>query len=49
MPRSRSTCRVYIGNLSSRVHLKDVEHFFHRYARRIDVLLKTGFAFIVSL
>ena len=50
MPRSRSntTCRVYMGNLSSRAHLSDVKNFFRRYARRFDILMKDGFAFIVS-
>ena len=44
----RPTCRVYIGNIPSSVHLKDIEHTFRRYTRRFDVLLKNGFAFIVS-
>ena len=48
MPRARPTCRVYIGNLPSRIHLSDIEHFFRRYKRRFDILMKTGFAFIVS-
>ena len=46
----RSTsCRVYIGNLSSRIHIDEIKHFFRRYRRRFDILLKNGFAFIVSL
>merc|ERR1719242_2888578 len=46
MPRSRSTCRVYVGNLPSRIHLSDIKHFFRRYSRRFDILMKNGFAFI---
>ena len=46
----RSTsCRVYIGNLSSRIHIDEIKHFFRRYRRRFDILLKNGFAFIVSI
>ena len=48
MSRRRPTCRVYIGNIPSSVHLKDIEHMFRRYTRRFDVLLKNGFAFVVS-
>ena len=46
--RRRPTCRVYIGGLASDTRLSDIERFFKNYARRIDILLKRGFAFIVS-
>ena len=54
MPYRRSSgrstsCRVYIGNLSSRIHIDEIKHFFRRYSRRFDILLKNGFAFIVSV
>ena len=46
--RRRPTCRVYIGGLASDTRVSDIEKFFKNYARRIDILLKRGFAFIVS-
>ena len=46
--RRRPTCRVYIGGLPSDTRVSDIERFFKNYARRIDILLKRGFAFIVS-
>jgi len=44
--RRRPTCRVYIGGLPSDTRVSDIERFFKNYARRIDILLKRGFAFI---
>ena len=46
--RRRPTCRVYIGGLASNTRVSDIEKLFKRYARRIDILLKRGFAFVVS-
>ena len=46
--RRRPTCRVYIGGLPTDTRVKDIERFFKNYTRRIDILLKRGFAFIVS-
>ena len=46
--RRRPTCRVYIGGLPSDTQVKDIQRFFKNYARRIDILLKRGFGFIVS-
>ena len=46
--RRRPTCRVYIGGLASDTRVSDIERFFKNYARRIDILLKRGFAFVVS-
>ncbi len=40
--------RVYVGNLNYRTTIEDVEHFFRRFKKRFDVLLKDGFGFIVS-
>ncbi len=40
--------RVYVGNLPRAAGVRDVEHFFRRYRRRFDVLLKDRFGFIVS-
>lgn len=38
--------RVYIGNLSSRVTERDLEHFFRRFGKIRDVMLKNGFGFV---
>ena len=46
--RSTSRC-VYLGNLSSRIHIDDIKHFFRRFRRRFDIRLKNGFGFIVSI
>ena len=40
--------RVYIGRLSSRASERDVEHFFRGYGKIRDVVIKSGFGFIVS-
>lgn len=47
MPRQKSF-RVYVGGLSREAGVKDIEHFFRRYRRRFDVMLKERFAFLVS-
>jgi len=39
--------RVYIGNLSSRVTDRELEHFFRGFGKIRDVMLKNGFGFVV--
>lgn len=39
--------RVYIGHLSSRASERDVEHFFRGFGRIRDVVIKSGFGFVV--
>ena len=46
--RRRPTCRVYIGGLPTDTRVNDIQRVFKDYSRRIDILLKRGFAFIVS-
>jgi RNA recognition motif-containing protein len=41
--------RVFIGRLPSRATERDVEHFFRGNGRIREVVLKTGFGFVVSL
>ncbi len=43
----RHTCRVYVGGLRPETQIQDIKHLFRHYARRFDVLLKRGFAFLV--
>ncbi|CAK5123970.1 unnamed protein product [Meloidogyne enterolobii] len=38
--------RVYIGNLSSRVTDRELEHFFRGFGKIRDVMLKNGFGFV---
>ncbi len=45
---SGRSVRVYVGNLNYRTTIEDVEHFFRRFKKRFDVLLKDGFGFVVS-
>ncbi len=40
--------RMYVGRLSNRATERDVEHFFRGYGRLRDVVIKQGFAFVVS-
>lgn len=42
------TTRVYIGHLSSRATERDVEDFFRGFGKIRDVILKSGFGFVVS-
>ena len=46
--RREETFRVFIGGLPRQTKLKDIEQFLRRFARRFDVLMKDGYAFIVS-
>jgi arginine/serine-rich splicing factor 4/5/6 len=41
--------RVFIGRLPSRATERDIEHFFRGNGRIREVVLKTGFAFVVRL
>eukprot|EP00094_Tigriopus_californicus_P007062 TCALIF_06800-PA protein Name:"Similar to B52 Serine-arginine protein 55 (Drosophila melanogaster)" AED:0.12 eAED:0.13 QI:398/0.83/0.85/1/0.66/0.57/7/226/377 len=45
-PVQNRSFRVYIGGLPRRAKMEDVKAFFHKYRRRFDVLLKTGFGFL---
>lgn len=40
--------RVYVGGLSYRVGERDLERFFRGYGRLRDIVIKNGFAFVVS-
>ena len=40
--------RVYIGRLPFRVHEKDIERFFRGIGRINDIMLKSGYCFVVS-
>lgn len=39
--------RVFVGNLNRRATERDVEKFFRGYGKIQDVILKTGFGFVV--
>lgn len=41
--------RVYIGHLNSRASERDVEHFCRGFGRIRDVVLKSGFGFVVKI
>ena len=41
--------RVYVGRLPYDVRERDVEKFFKGYGRVREILMKDGFAFVVSL
>jgi hypothetical protein len=41
--------RVFIGRLPSRATERDIEHFFRGNGRIREVVVKTGFGFVVSL
>lgn len=40
--------RVYVGRLPYDVRERDIEKFFKGYGRIREVLMKDGFAFVVS-
>lgn len=40
--------RVYVGRLPYDVRERDIEKFFRGYGRIREVLIKDGFAFVVS-
>lgn len=40
--------RIYVGRLSFDVRERDIEKFFKAYGRIREILLKDGFAFVVS-
>ena len=40
--------RVYVGGLSYRVGERDLDKFFRSYGRLRDIVMKNGFAFVVS-
>lgn len=40
--------RVYVGRISYDVRERDIEKFFKGYGRIREILLKDGFAFVVS-
>lgn len=42
------TGRVYVGKVPYKARERDVEDFFKGYGRVKDVVLKTGYAFVVS-
>ena len=46
--RPEGSCRVFIGGLPRQTRQRDIQDFLHRFARRFDVLMKDGYAFIVS-
>lgn len=41
--------RVYVGRLPYDVRERDIEKFFKGYGRIREVLMKDGFAFVVSI
>lgn len=41
--------RVFIGRLSNSARERDVERFFKGYGKIMEVVLKTGFGFVVSV
>ena len=40
--------RVYVGRISYDVRERDIEKFFKGYGRIREILMKDGFAFVVS-
>lgn len=40
--------RVYVGRIAYDVRERDIEKFFKGYGRIREILLKDGFAFVVS-
>lgn len=51
IPRSSTmanSSRIYVGRISYDVRERDVEKFFKGYGRIREILLKDGFAFVVS-
>lgn len=43
-----SGTRIYVGRISYDVRERDIEKFFKGYGRIREILLKDGFAFVVS-
>ena len=41
--------RVYVGRLSYDCREKDLQKFFHGYGKIREILIKNGFAFVVSI
>src|SRR5689334_17558264 len=39
--------RLFIGSLAPDVTTRDVEHFFRKYGRIREIVLKTGYGFVV--
>ena len=44
---SRRNPQIFVAKLSSRVREKDLEREFTKYGQIKNILLKTGYAFIV--
>ena len=44
---SKKNPQIFVAKLSSRVREKDLEHQFSKYGPIKNILLKTGYAFIV--
>jgi len=40
--------RLYVGRLNSRVGERDLERFFKGYGKIKDIMMKNGYAFLVS-
>ena len=47
MSSRRSERRIYVGRVSRRTQLKDLEHVFGKYGRIRDIDIKHDYAFIV--
>lgn len=43
-----SGTRIYVGRIGYDVRERDIEKFFKGYGRIREILLKDGFAFVVS-
>ena len=41
-------CRIYVGRLSRKTRVRDLEDLFDRYGRIRDVEMKHDYAFIVG-
>ena len=41
--------RVYIGRIPYRVHERDIERFFRGIGRIRDIMLKSGYCFVVRI
>lgn len=44
-----SSTRIYVGRVPYRARERDIEDFFQGFGRIRDVVLKNGFAFVVSI
>ena len=40
--------RLYVGGIPSDCRERDIDKFFRKYGRISDVLMKNGYAFVVS-